>query len=89
MKISFFEHALAMLLTAVAVMVLTNPKAWVVVAIVLAGQYLMLRQRMQSKADATAAEIDKDVQRIKGAAPTPVESISARWKDMTIEEPKQ
>jgi len=89
MKISFLEHALAMVLTAVAVMVLTNPKAWVVVAIVLAGQYLMLRQRMQDKADTIAAEVNKDVQRIKGAAPTPVESISARWKDMEINEPEQ
>jgi len=89
MKITFLEHALAMVLGAIVFTVLTDAMPWLVVAIVLAGQYLMLRQRIQNKADAIAAEVNKDVQRIKGAAPTPVESISARWKDMEIKEPKQ
>lgn len=88
MKISFFEHALAMILVAAAFTVLTEAMPWLVVAIVLAGQYLMIRQRMQNQAKEADKEIAQDIERIKADAPTPVENISARWKDMEIKEPK-
>lgn len=87
MKISFFEHALAMVLSAVAFMVLPDAKPWVVVLVVLAGQYLMLRQRMEKDEEDTG-DNHRHVERIKGPAPTPIESISASWKDMKVKEPK-
>lgn len=89
MKICFFEHALAMVLAAVVFTVLTNALPWLVIAIVLTGQYLMTRQRMKKETAAIAAEADKDIQLIKGEEPTPVERISARWEQMEFKQPEE